>query len=108
MNNGQGAFVKPKGHDLKFKKKARNEIQKAVPVQNVFLLEPSFGGNPTLSRSSSRHSTLEADQINHQFLGADNGSSPSVYSIPDNQCTFESDSSFIYDKQDLEPTMVRN
>ncbi|GJV58419.1 hypothetical protein Tco_1459424 [Tanacetum coccineum] len=26
--------------------------------------------------SSSRHSTLEADQINHQFWGVDNGSSP--------------------------------
>ncbi|GKF24497.1 hypothetical protein Tco_0076819, partial [Tanacetum coccineum] len=40
------------------------------------------GDNPTLGRSSSRHSTLGADQIIHQFLGADNGSSPLVYSIP--------------------------
>ncbi|GJV91761.1 hypothetical protein Tco_1539574 [Tanacetum coccineum] len=36
------------------------------------LLEPSVGDNLTLGRSSSRHSTLEADQINHQFLGVDN------------------------------------
>ncbi|GKF51014.1 hypothetical protein Tco_0147481, partial [Tanacetum coccineum] len=51
------------------------------------LSEPSVGDNPILGRSSSRHSTLEADQINHQFLGADNSSSLLVYSIPDNQCT---------------------
>ncbi|GJU99413.1 hypothetical protein Tco_1328684 [Tanacetum coccineum] len=30
------------------------------------------------------HSTLGADQIDHQFLEADNGSSPLIYSIPDN------------------------
>ncbi|GKG20698.1 hypothetical protein Tco_0380499, partial [Tanacetum coccineum] len=46
------------------------------------------GDNLTLGRSSSRHSTLEADQIDHQFLeGVDNGSSPSACSIPDNQYT---------------------
>ncbi|GKF12751.1 hypothetical protein Tco_0050677 [Tanacetum coccineum] len=39
--------------------------------------------------SSSRHSTLGADQINHQFLGADNGSLPLVYSILGNRCTSE-------------------
>ncbi|GKD34697.1 hypothetical protein Tco_1250206 [Tanacetum coccineum] len=49
-------------------------------LRNV-LFEPSVGDNPTLGRSLSRHSTLEADQINHQFSGADNGSSPLVYSI---------------------------
>ncbi|GJX46796.1 hypothetical protein Tco_0271986 [Tanacetum coccineum] len=38
------------------------------------LLEPSIGDNLILSQSSSRHSTLGADQIGHQFLGADNGS----------------------------------
>ncbi|GJT10358.1 DNA repair helicase XPB1-like protein [Tanacetum coccineum] len=41
-------------------------------------LEPSIGDNLTLGRSSSRHSTLEVGQISHQFLVADNGSSPFI------------------------------
>ncbi|GKB08096.1 hypothetical protein Tco_0836380 [Tanacetum coccineum] len=50
-------------------------------LRNVFLSEPSVDDNLTLGRFSSRHSTLEVGQINHQFLGADNGSSPLVYLI---------------------------
>ncbi|GJS36403.1 hypothetical protein Tco_0534785 [Tanacetum coccineum] len=46
------------------------------------VLEPSIGDILTLGRFSSRHSTLGVDQINHQFLGADNGSSTLVYLIP--------------------------
>ncbi|GJX66866.1 hypothetical protein Tco_0302593 [Tanacetum coccineum] len=45
----------------------------------------AVGDNPTLGQSSNRYSTLEADQINHQFLGVVNGSSPLVYSIPDSR-----------------------
>ncbi|GJR88277.1 hypothetical protein Tco_0212288 [Tanacetum coccineum] len=46
------------------------------------LLEPSIGDNQTLGRSLSRHSTLEVDQISHQFLVVDNGSSPLVCLVP--------------------------
>nr|GEW83216.1 ribonuclease H-like domain-containing protein [Tanacetum cinerariifolium] len=43
--------------------------------------ELSVGDNPISSQSSSRHSTLEVDRINCQFLEADNGSSPLAYLI---------------------------
>ncbi|GKG17703.1 hypothetical protein Tco_0372001, partial [Tanacetum coccineum] len=46
------------------------------------LLEPSVDDNMTVGQSLSKHSTLGVDQIDHQFLGADNGSSPLVYSVP--------------------------
>nr|GEV75808.1 hypothetical protein [Tanacetum cinerariifolium] len=36
----------------------------------------------TKGRSSSRHSTLKVDRINHQILATDNGSSPLAYLIP--------------------------
>ncbi|GJR48793.1 hypothetical protein Tco_1316896 [Tanacetum coccineum] len=54
--------------------------------------KPSCVDNLTLGRSLSRHSTLEVDQINHQFLGADNGSSPLACLIPNNQCSLRNDS----------------
>ncbi|GKA29228.1 hypothetical protein Tco_0715473 [Tanacetum coccineum] len=63
-------------------------------VSECLLLEPSVGDNPTLGRSSSRHSTLEADIINYQFLGGDNSSSSSVYSIPDSSLVASTTLSF--------------
>ncbi|GJT37452.1 hypothetical protein Tco_0937317 [Tanacetum coccineum] len=38
-------------------------------------------------RSLSRYSNLVVDRTNHQSWEADNGSLPSAYSIPGNQCT---------------------
>ncbi|GJY49375.1 hypothetical protein Tco_0439331 [Tanacetum coccineum] len=64
------------------------------------LLEPSVGDNLTLGRSLSRHSTLEAEQINHQFWGVDNGSSLSVCLIPDSSMHIQDDPSFLLTKQD--------
>ncbi|GJS93840.1 hypothetical protein Tco_0800808 [Tanacetum coccineum] len=52
---------------------------------------------------SIRHSTLGADQIDHQFLGVDNGSSPLVYSIPVVRCTSGIMPVFLLDKQDGAP-----
>nr|GEW94149.1 retrovirus-related Pol polyprotein from transposon TNT 1-94 [Tanacetum cinerariifolium] len=46
------------------------------------LHEPLVDDNSISGRSLSRHSTLEVDRTNHQFLEADNGSSPSAYLIP--------------------------
>nr|GEZ29886.1 putative reverse transcriptase domain-containing protein [Tanacetum cinerariifolium] len=72
-----------------FGKSAKNQSRR-----NIYLIGPTctrvngpVGDNLTLGRSSSRHSTLKADQIDHQFWEVDNGSSPLAYSIPDNQCT---------------------
>ncbi|GKA49322.1 hypothetical protein Tco_0742395 [Tanacetum coccineum] len=48
------------------------------------LHELSVGDNPISGRSSSKHSTLEVDRINRQYLEANNGSSPLAYLIPDN------------------------
>ncbi|GJU65995.1 hypothetical protein Tco_1252254 [Tanacetum coccineum] len=46
------------------------------------LHKPLVEDNPTSGRSTSRHSTLEVDRINHQFLEVDNGSPPFAYLIP--------------------------
>nr|GFA57353.1 reverse transcriptase domain-containing protein [Tanacetum cinerariifolium] len=45
------------------------------------LHEPSVDDNLISGRSSSRHSTLEVDRTSHQFLEANNGSSPLAYLI---------------------------
>nr|GEW18905.1 putative reverse transcriptase domain-containing protein [Tanacetum cinerariifolium] len=47
------------------------------------LHEPSTDDNPISGRSSSRHSTFKVDRINHQFLEANNGSSPLASLIPE-------------------------
>ncbi|GKG05316.1 hypothetical protein Tco_0325402, partial [Tanacetum coccineum] len=46
------------------------------------LHEPFVDDNRISGRSLSRHSILEVDRTNQQPLEADNGSSPSAYSIP--------------------------
>ncbi|GJV75320.1 hypothetical protein Tco_1506904 [Tanacetum coccineum] len=72
------------------------------------LIEPSVGDNLTLGRSSSRHSTLKADQINHQLWGVDNGSSLSVCLIPDSQSNPSNGSIPSSDKQDRSSPGLRN
>nr|GEW67832.1 hypothetical protein [Tanacetum cinerariifolium] len=47
------------------------------------LHEPLTDDNPISRRSSSRHSTLEVDRINRQFLEGVNGSSSLAYLILD-------------------------
>ncbi|GJV76401.1 hypothetical protein Tco_1507985 [Tanacetum coccineum] len=61
-------------------------MKSSLPLfSECLLLEPSVGDNLTLGRSSSRHSTLEADQINHLFWVRGFGSSLSVCLFPDSQ-----------------------
>ncbi|GJX07552.1 hypothetical protein Tco_0195484 [Tanacetum coccineum] len=56
-------------HNLKFihpvTQTSESDLRKYLPH------EPSIDDNPISGRSSSRHSTLDADQINHQSLRAD-------------------------------------